>query len=75
MQVSDRFEEVKLSVKVVNGLKELNSKKRDDDAKDKTFIKALLVGLFGVKNIKSGQVDKRIVRFIKGKSNLDSHSN
>ena len=73
MQVGDRFEEVKLSVKVVNGLKLLNSEKRDDVARDKTFIKALLVGLFGVKSIKNGEVDKHIVRFIKGESNLVSH--
>lgn len=58
-----------MSVRVINGLKDLNSEeKRDNLSKDKIFIKALLVGLFGVKSIKNGEVDKHIVRFIKGKS-------
>lgn len=40
--------------------------KRDDATKDKMFIKAFLVGLIGVKQIKEGTVDKYVVRFIKG---------
>lgn len=67
MQVGDRFEEITLSVRVVNGLKYLNGNdKRDNVSKDKTFVKALFVGVFGVKAIKDGGVDKYIVRFIKG---------
>lgn len=67
MQVGDRFEEITLSVRVVNGLKDLNGNdKRDNVSKDKTFVKALLVGVFGVKAIKDGHVNKYVVRFIKG---------
>lgn len=39
---------------------------RDNVSKDKKFVKALLVGLFGVKAIKDREVDKYVVRFIKG---------
>lgn len=67
MQVGNRFKEVYLPVRVVNGLKDLNGDdKRDNVSKDKMFVKALLVGLFGVKAIKDGDVDKYVVRFIKG---------
>lgn len=56
-----------MSIRVINGLKDLNGDfKRDNVSKDKSFIKALLVGLIGVTAIKNGDVDKYVMRFIKG---------
>lgn len=71
MQIGDHFQEVKLSVLVVNCLLKLNSEEnRDNVSKDKLFIKALLVGFFGVANIKADMVDKRLIRFMKGESSV-----
>lgn len=68
VQVGEHFEEIKLPARAVNGLKGLNSDgKRESTSKDKMFIKALLVGLSSVKGIKNGEINKRLIRFMKGK--------
>lgn len=67
LQIGESFKEVGMAAEVVNILLMLNNEEnRGVVFKDKLFIKALLVGLIGLDNIKAKKVDKHIVRFIKG---------
>lgn len=60
-------EEITLPATVVKGLTQLNSEeKRENERFDKNFIKALLVGLIGVKRIKCHGVDSNVAKFIEG---------
>lgn len=59
--------EVTLAAKIINGLKQMNtSVTRENQCFDKAFIKALLVGLIGIKEIKTHGVDTAVLNFIKG---------
>lgn len=55
----------------MNGLKQLNGEgNREKIRFDKAFLKALLVGLLGVRETNSHGVDKDVSKFIKGKNTV-----
>lgn len=65
-QKGDEFKEVRLPAKVVNGLLQLNEKRRSKQF-DLPFLKALLVGFCTVKKIQEhGSIDEEIVNVAKG---------
>lgn len=65
----DRHDEIQLAAIVVNGLKRFNEgESRNNVLLDKAFIKALLIGLVGIKRLKSAEpIQKGVLNFIKGK--------
>lgn len=59
-------EEILLAVRVVTGLKKLNSEeKRQMQQYDKAFIKVLLVGFIGIQQIKERGINKDELKLIK----------
>ncbi|XP_031635606.1 uncharacterized protein LOC116348676 [Contarinia nasturtii] len=66
VKIDDKFEEVKLKGSVANWLCSLNEKKRNDQSLDKYFIKALLIAVFSIKNIKGDdELHADLMAFIK----------
>lgn len=64
----ETFEEVVLSAHVIGGLIKWNEKERGNQQMDKVFLKALLIGVFTIKVIKSAaKIDKFLLKFVKGK--------
>lgn len=67
IEVNGIFEEIRMSAVLVKGLKVLNSpEKRHDILMDKSYLKALLIGMVGLTAIKSNEViEKGILDFMK----------
>lgn len=66
VDTKEGIKEVLLSVRAVNGLKQLNSEeKRTAQRYDMSFIKALLVSFIGVRQLKEQGVDSDILKLIK----------
>ncbi|XP_031626207.1 uncharacterized protein LOC116342655 [Contarinia nasturtii] len=67
IRTQNGLEEITLSARAVNGLIKLNEN-RDDEGKDKTFLKALLIGIYTLKRIKESTVetiDRGVLEFVK----------
>lgn len=69
VKMGDKYEKVRIGAHVVNGLINFNKpEKRADILIDKSFIKALLIGIVGLKRIKeNGKIEKGLIKFMKGK--------
>lgn len=68
VKIGGQFKELELAVKVVNALLRLNNaENRMSVAMDKAFIKSLIIGLCGAKQIEGGEIIHKDLRiFIKG---------
>lgn len=78
IKVKDQYEEIKLNGRVVNWLTGMNTERRNESNVDKTFIKVLLIAVFTVRFIKSGdEFEAGSMDFIKGQFewNTNTESN
>lgn len=68
VKVDGRFEEVKMAVRLVKGLLQLNeTENRGNAMLDKPFIKALIIGLCTLKVLDNGEaINKDLLIFIRG---------
>lgn len=66
--MGEGFKEVKLKGRIVNWLINLNKSRPNDRSIDKHFIKALLIAAISVDEVKKGDLNAEIVKFIKGKT-------
>lgn len=67
VKVQDGFSEVKMKGKAVSFLVGLNKDQRNDTALDLPFIKAIIICVFGVKKVKSGDtLESELIAFING---------
>lgn len=67
MKVKDGHKEVKIKGRAIEWLNNINIKHRNDKTADKPFIKVLLISVFTVKFIKSGdKFEEDLIKFIKG---------
>lgn len=68
VKIDDQFKEIKMASLLVNGLKILNDgENRKQPGLDKTFVKALIIGLCTQKAIENGeQIHKDLLIFMKG---------
>lgn len=66
--IDGQYQEVKMAALLVNGLLHLNKMENRGNANfDKTFIKALIIGLCTLKNVESSEpLKKDLLIFIKG---------
>lgn len=68
VEVLNGFTQVKLTGRIVQFCSGLNANRREDVTADLTFIKAMIVSVFGVKHVKAGSIlQVELVDFIKGK--------
>lgn len=71
IQFDGGFKEISISAKAVQGLISLNQPgRRENETKDKSFLKALLISVCSLKKIQclqpNQQPEKEMVNFIKG---------
>lgn len=68
VKIDGEFKEVKMPAKLVKGLLSLNEgENRKNTDLDKTFIKALIIGLWTIKKVKTDErINKDFVLFLKG---------
>lgn len=69
VKIGDTFKEVKMASVLVNGLQMFNeNENRKKSEFDKSFVKALIIGLCTKKSIENGEeINKDLLIFIKGK--------
>lgn len=69
VKIGDAFMEVKMAATCVKGLLRFNeTENRKDTGLDKAFIKALIIGLCTIKQVKENdRINKDLLIFLKGK--------
>lgn len=67
VEVGDGFVFVKLKKALVDFLIRLNKERREDSTVDKAFVKGLVIAVFSVQKVKSGETfNSALINFIKG---------